>query len=243
MSSSQVGKLRRRSFKFIQEEYFPELTAKFAEADLDVKLEIIGVTAPDNDPLKIAVYYPALVESMTYLQPRVLIEIGSRSLIEPFEIRNFSSMVGEHFEGHAFADTPIDIPTVTSDRTFLEKIFLLHEEFQLPSERIRVDRKSRHLYDLEKLMDTEYATSALTNHKLYQTIVAHRKVMTPIRGIDYAHHLSKTINPIPPQEVRSAWEADYKAMQESMFYNPALSFQQLMDRILILKRRINAILD
>ena len=37
-----------------------------------------------------------------------------------------------------------------------EKLFLMHEEFQKPTEKIRVDRLSRHLYDVEKLMQTEF---------------------------------------------------------------------------------------
>lgn len=72
-------------------------------------------------------------------------------------------MVGEKYKGKAFADNNIVIPSVNPQRTFLEKIFLLHEEFQLPIEKIKVERKSRHLYDVEKLMDTEYATAALGN--------------------------------------------------------------------------------
>ncbi len=91
---------------------------------------------------------------MPYLLPRILIEVGSRSLIEPFDKRSFTSMVGEHFKGKEFADEKIMIPSVNPQRTFLEKVFLLHEEFQLPTEKIKVERKSRHIYDLEKLMDT-----------------------------------------------------------------------------------------
>jgi hypothetical protein len=88
-------------------------------------------------------------------------------------------MIGEKYKGKAFADNNIVIPSVNPQRTFLEKIFLLHEEFQLPIEKIKVERKSRHLYDVEKLMDTEYATAALGNKALYQTIVEHRAKLTP----------------------------------------------------------------
>lgn len=65
-------------------------------------------------------------------------------------------LVGEYFEGRAFADSPSDIPCVNVERTFLEKLFLLHEEFQKPHASIRTDRLSRHLYDLEKIMESEY---------------------------------------------------------------------------------------
>lgn len=239
MTASQVTKLRKHSFKFIHEMYLAELKDGFIKAGLPVTLDIIDVTAHDNDPLKIAVYYPATTEKVEYLQPRILIEIGSRSLIEPFVPRSFASLVGEQYAGRPFADLPITVPTVTPDRTFLEKIFLLHEEFQLPIGRIKVERKSRHLYDLEKLMDTEYAASALGNLALYQTIVAHRKAITPIRGIDYANHLPKMINPLPPEPVLQAWEEDYRIMQESMIYNPSLSFVDMIVRIKELKERVN----
>ena len=53
-------------------------------------------------------------------------------------------MIGEKYKGKAFADNNIVIPSVNPQRTFLEKIFLLHEEFQLPIEKIKVERKSRH---------------------------------------------------------------------------------------------------
>jgi hypothetical protein len=98
----------------------------------------------------------------------------------------------------------------------LEKIFLLHEEFQLPIEKIKVERKSRHLYDVEKLMDTEYAMAALGNTALYHTIVEHRAKLTPLRGIDYANHTPDKINPIPPDAMMGEWEKDYQIMQESM---------------------------
>ena len=45
--------------------------------------------------------------------------------------------------------------------TFLEKAFLLNEEFQ--KEKPRSRRMSRHLYDLEKLMDTNYGKAALAD--------------------------------------------------------------------------------
>jgi hypothetical protein len=66
-----------------------------------------------------------------------------------------------------FADVQITIPTVNPERTFLEKVFLLHEEFQQSKEKIKVNRLSRHLYDLEKLMDTEFGAKALSDKELY----------------------------------------------------------------------------
>ncbi len=241
MNGSQVSKLRRLSAKFIAEKYFPELTEKFNAAGLKANIKLGEVKTDDQDPLIIEIYYPTLTDRIPYLQPRVLIEVGSRSLIEPFDERSFNSFVGEKYQGREFVDGNIIIPSVNPQRTFLEKVFLLHEEFQLPTDKIRVERKSRHLYDLEKLMDTDFAHEALKNKDLYNVIVEHRRKLTPLRGINYANHTPDKINPVPPAAIIGAWKEDYKLMQQNMLFNLSLSFETLIARINILKERVNAI--
>jgi hypothetical protein len=162
-------------------------------------------------------------------------------LIEPFAVRQFKSFISEQFPDQSFADDNINVPTVIPERTFLEKIFLLHEEFQQPLEKKRIERKSRHLYDLEKLMDTEFAARALANKDLYRHIVEHRSTITPIRGIDYANHTPDKINPLPPTALLGDWEKDYAQMQQSMIYRESLPFDKLIERISELKSRINKI--
>jgi hypothetical protein len=242
MTNSQVSKLRRVSCSYISDTFFPLLQKTFLNAGFkDMDIQIRDTTSNDQDPVLLEVNYPALTDRSDYLQSRVLIEIGSRSLKEPFIDKQFCSLVGEHFNGREFADTNISIPTVNPERTFLEKIFLLHEEFQQPAEKINVNRLSRHLYDLEKLMDTKFALNALNDKNLYQHIVEHRKMLTPLRGIDYSKHTPGSINIIPPQDMITAWEKDYELMQQSMFYTKSLSFEKLMERIHELNDRINKI--
>ncbi|NJO87597.1 MAG: nucleotidyl transferase AbiEii/AbiGii toxin family protein [Chloroflexia bacterium] len=161
------------------------------------------------------------------------------SLRETFTNRKISSLVGEHYSDKPFADKPIQVPSVNPDRTFLEKLFLLHEEFQKPETEIRVDRLSRHLYDIEKLMRTEFANNALINQSLYNEIINHRRIYTKISGIDYTLHQPKTLNPLPPDLVIDSWKKDYQRMQEEMIYGDSLSFDMLIERIKKLKEKIN----
>jgi predicted nucleotidyltransferase component of viral defense system len=240
MNISQVRKLRKKSFIYISEDFFPSLEKVFHDYGLsDVELKLSKPTASDQDPLIIEIHYPSLIETSEYIQSRVLVEIGSRSLKEPFTIKNFSTLVGEFYPDKAFADPKISIPTVNPERTFLEKIFLIHEEFQKSRDRIKVNRLSRHLYDIEKIMDTEYGTKALTDIDLYRNIIHHRKTMTAIKGIDYANHMPNKLNLIPPESVISDWEKDYKQMQENMIYGKSLPFDKLLERIRALNRKIN----
>lgn len=170
----------------------------------------------DQDPIIIEIYYNKLTEIDEYLKPGVLVEVGSRSLKEPFSERTFGSFVSEIYTDNPFSDKPITIPVVNPERTFLEKIFLLHEEFQKPIDKNRVERLSRHLYDIEKISQTEYAKIAFQDLELYKTIVNHRSIFTAISGIDYSKHHPSTINFVPPEKVINKWEADYEEMKSSM---------------------------
>jgi hypothetical protein len=159
--------------------------------------------------------------------------------MEPIEERQINSILSENFPQQNFATFPFAIPTVLPQRTFLEKVFLLHEEFSQETEKIRIDRLSRHLYDLEKLMDTEHGIEALKNIDLYNNIVAHREKFNPLRGLDYANHIPSKINIIPPAGVVKDYEKDYVEMTKFMIYGDPLKFDNLIKRLLQLQMRIN----
>ncbi len=184
LTKGDIKKLRRKSYQFITEVFTEKLKAKFAELGFkDVSVKCREVENHDQDPLIIEIYYNKLTETDTYLKPGVLVEVGSRSLKEPFTQRSFGTMTSEIYPDRPFSDKPITIPVVNPERTFLEKVFLLHEEFQKTPDKTRVERLSRHLYDIEKLSQTGYAEIALQNADLYNIIVAHRSKFTAIAGL------------------------------------------------------------
>lgn len=242
LTKGDIRKLRRKSFQFISEVFTEELKNKFTELGFkNVTVKPREVENHDQDPLIIEIYYNKLTETDTYLKPGVLVEVGSRSLKEPFTQRTFGTFVSEIYKDNPFTDKPITITVVNPERTFLEKIFLLHEEFQKPFGKIRVERLSRHLYDIEKLSQTEYAEIALQDRKLYNTIIRHRSKFAAISGIDYAKHNPENIIFIPPDSIIKMWEADYEEMKGSMIYGTPLDFDQLINRLTELQMRINAI--
>ncbi|MBC5839719.1 nucleotidyl transferase AbiEii/AbiGii toxin family protein [Flavobacterium muglaense] len=242
LTKGDIRKLRRKSFQFISEVFTEELKNKFTELGFEnVTVKPREVENHDQDPLIIEIYYNKLTETDTYLKPGVLVEVGSRSLKEPFTQRTFGTFISEIYTDNTFTDKPITIPIVNPERTFLEKIFLLHEEFQKPFGKIRVERLSRHLYDIEKLCQTEYAEIALQDRELYNTIVRHRSKFTAISGIDYAKHNPENIKFIPPDSIIKMWKADYEEMKGSMIYGNPLDFDQLINRLTELQKRINAI--
>ena len=231
LGKKQRTNLRKTANTYITESLYPELESRFKAKGLDVKLGLEEITTSDQDPIIIYVNYPNVIESPGYLKPRIQIELGCRSLIEPFTVRKISSMLDENYPVAPFAEPPIDVPTVDPERTLLEKIFLLHEEFQRSDEKIRVDRMSRHLYDIYKLAASPFGEKALINRELYSEIVVHRHLFTKLGGVDYKRHNPRTINPIPPDLLLDLWKSDYLTMQEQMIYANSPGFEEMIEKI------------
>jgi len=242
LGKNQRTKLRKKASAYVIDTLLPEIQAAYMDKGLkDVHIEPEEIVSSDQDPVILSVYYPNVIETPGYIQPRVQIEIGCRSLREPFKEMPILSLIDEKFPEADFAQTAIEIPSVLPERTFLEKIFLLHEEFQRPVDKIRVDRLSRHLYDIYQMSTNEYDIKALENKDLYETIVKHRHSFTKLGGVDYNLHQPQTIDFIPPEDLLPAWESDYLIMQEQMIYGESPSFKELTGYLEALRGQINSI--
>ena len=244
MNRSAITKLRKASCLYIGTSLKNQLMSHLENMGINgFSLSIPETGDTTADPQIIELKYETLFseERDTYIREKVLIEIGSRSLIEPSQNVEIRSIIANSYPQSSFADPLTPIPTVIPQRTFLEKAFLLHEEFQKPAENIRVERMSRHLYDLERLMDTDFARSALEDISLYQSIVDHRSKLTAISGVDYSTHSPDTINFVPPEFIIEKWRDDYSFMQANMIYGESLPFGKLIERIKELNERFREI--
>lgn len=234
LSKSQIDKLRKTACQYVSTEFKEQLQNKLEEIGLNTKnfsLKEREIIYTDTDPQVLELSYISLFEQNDYLSQRVLIEVGARSLREPAENRFLQSFIGQNLNQSLFADKPFIALVVNPQRTFIEKVLLLHEEFLKQDDKIKPNRMSRHLYDIHRMMDTDFGLTAVKNGDLFQTIVAHRIKYTPIRNIDYHFHTPNTLNIIPPENSLSAWKQDYQVMKANMIYGDAPSFESLLKRM------------
>jgi hypothetical protein len=86
LSRTQVKNLRKASCKYVAEKFHILLEKALLKIGVkEFELSVTEFEESDTDPLAIELRYKSLVEQQEYLQPRILIEISSRSLIEPYE--------------------------------------------------------------------------------------------------------------------------------------------------------------
>ena len=244
ISKTQIGKLRKVAGVYTTITFFVELQKEFSKRGFtELEFEIIDNGDSDQDPRIIEIYYPNVVIQPTeYVLPRVQIEISCRSLREPFSIQTFGSLVDEFYAGKDFSEPLFTVPTVNPERTFLEKLFLLHEEFHRPTDKMRVDRLSRHLYDIYHLTKAGIAEEAINDKELYETIVIHRYKFSRVGEVDYNLHHPNKIDPIPPKEVIADWEEDYAKMREDMIYEENKpSFEDLIRNLNDLRSKLQSV--
>ena len=249
-TKSQREKLRKMARRYIMNVISKELETNLI--DMGVKgfhIENVVETVDDNgtattlssdkDPSVILVHYNSILKKRNeYIPPRVKIEISCLSMNEPTEERLISSYVEQTFAGEDDSASAT-IKTVVPTRTFLEKAFLLCEEFQ--KKEPRHIRMSRHLYDLERLMDTDFGKQALEDKTLYKRIVEHRSVYYAIKYVDYSKLQPSVIDFLPREELISDWAVDYAEMCDHFIYGDKLSFGQLINRIKELRERFREI--
>lgn len=245
-SGNQLAKVRRSARHYIVRELPGEIAnALNAMGIIDFSIEP-ELTRTDDEgnmtelratthPSTIFVQYKSILSDVSeYIEPKVKIEISCLSMDEPVEEKSIRSFMAEVLKDEE--DIEVIFPTVVPTRTFLEKIFLLHEEFQ--KERPRSKRMSRHLYDIEKIMDTEFGKS-ITDRGLFDSVVKHRSVFNRIESIDYSLHNPATLSFIPPKNMIDDWKKDYESMQRHFIYEEkGLSFEELMERMKELTIRI-----
>lgn len=243
LGRKEVTDLRKEACNFVTKKFKSELEISLTKMGVEgFEISHVEFERSDTDPVAIEFKYESITEKNEYLKPQVLIEISARSLREPFENRLMKSHIAEIFPSASFSDNIIDVPTVLPKRTFLEKMFLLHEEFQKPEgQDIKSYRMTRHLYDLGKIIDTDHADKALADKELYRTIVNHREMLTKVSWVDYSLHNPKTVNFIPPERATKEWESDYKAMSESMFQGEVMPYSDLINKLKSFNDKVNSL--
>ena len=242
LNRTQVSdKLRRAACSFVREKMQNDvreglIAMGIAPENFSVHVNITSVST--TDPEVIYVDYQSALPNSEYIAHTVKVEVGGRSMFEPLQSVMLSSIIDETFPNAAFVEPSFAVSVVRPERTFLEKVMLLHEEFAKPIAEVRTERMSRHLYDLERMLHTDIAERALNDEKLYRAVVEHRRKFVNLKGFDYDTLYPQSLSLEIPADVLPLWRKDYENMRGSMIYGKSVSFDELLTEIRQLNERI-----
>lgn len=247
LTKTQISdKLRRAACTFVRTTLKTDVESALHEQGIkpeNIKVWVNETKVSTVDPEVIYVGYQPLFEANEYVMPQVKIEVSGRSMTEPLTKVSIQSYIVESLPVLTFDEFPVELNAVIPQRTFLEKLFLLHEEFAKPSSEIRIERMSRHLYDVVRIMGTSIAEEALADNVLYNSVIEHRRRFIGLKGFDYNTLNKSTLNIIPQGEVRKQWEADYNHTLRNMIIGDAPTFDEVIEQLTLLNKKINESVD
>ena len=210
-SRTQISdKLRRATCSFVRETMQYDLAEQLyndgiAKDNFQINVDITPISTTDPETINInydsVLIFSVGAENDLYVLPKVKVEVSGRSMSEPVSEVPIESMIDNIYPNAPFAESKFNVRTVLPERTFLEKIFLLHEEFAKGKELIKIERMSRHMYDIGQMLKTPIAESAIRNEQLYRQVVEHRRRFIGLRGFDYDSLYPNTLNFIPPMSI------------------------------------------
>jgi hypothetical protein len=192
----------------------------------------------DGESLRI--HYQSALDGAAngYMKPSILVEFGGRNTTQPLELHTVQPYVVGHTVDLFFPTS--EIPVLAGERTFWEKVTLIHVECRRDDFQARVERKSRHWYDLARLADHEIGGNALRDRALLADVVRHKKVFFASAQAHYDGCLSGGLVLVPKNSNLDALRKDYEAMRAGgMFEGEPMAFAVMIDRLSTLQRQIN----
>jgi len=221
-----------RAEQFLRDEFLPAVKADLiAELGVDVQIQ------PDAiDGQTILFTYPQEFADRSILQ-EIRLEIGALAAWTPAAEKSIAPYAAEQYE-HLFSVPTTSVLTVLPERTFWEKVTILHREANRPENSAMPPRYSRHYYDLCCMADSWVKESAFADLDLLAKVVMFKEKFyrSPWAGYECAKPGTMKLMPSSPR-IKSL-ESDYTHMQ-NMIFGTKIPFATLMAGVERLEGEIN----
>ena len=204
-TKKQLKKLRKSSSLFVREALASAIASQIERYGLKDQLSI--TVEPDGEgdstypePRHIYIQYRSVLPVfLDYIKPTIVLEVGARSLMEPSVDLQVKSIIEDALPQIYTDVVQVKATTAAPQKTFLEKAFLLHELFSVEHDTLPANRRSRHLYDLNRMMDRYFAVAAVNDDALWEHkqcfIFYHSRMSTSTSS---SHSSTLPVKPPPP---------------------------------------------
>lgn len=219
----RIHELQNKNAVFIREVLLPRLNELMGRY-LGIEKYSLNLINKGYE-VNIEFEYPSnLRRELDGLLPVVLIELVPRADDFPYEIKAIAPLVYEAFP-EILGTTAVEVSTLLPERTFLEKLLLIHET--LNGFNIGSERKSRHYYDLYKLYHSGVYERVRKNSSLFRIVLEHRQTFFRYNSMDYAQILSKGVQLTPDVNGLQNWRSDY-SRSRALIFHEIPTFEELM---------------
>ena len=220
-----------RTEVFLAEEFAPKLEADFRgllKHDFQISID-------PADPQTVCFAYPRLFSEGAIL-PIIRLEIGALAAWTPTQEATITCFAAEQYP-QIFRQPGTTLRTVAPERTFWEKVTILHKEAFRTNGKIP-PRYSRHYYDLWCMGQSPVKEAAFQDLDLLRQVVTFKDRFYPSGSAHYELASPGTLRLMPPDDCLTALRNDYEHMK-NMIFGEKPEFEEILTTIQEIEREIN----
>jgi len=223
--------LRSYSNELVKPYFENAVKTEFERNDVSINLSASGA--------ELKIFYPSVLEEPdTYVEPAVLVEFGARNFTEPNEkhtIKTFASE--ENLPGLSFPEAEVTV--LSLNRTFWEKVTLIHVACNRGISHPKTERLSRHWYDLALLYLNNQGKSAIKDVGMRNSVINHKKAFFHHSKANYDDCLNEKFNLVPEGDFQRKLQADFEMMIRSGMFFEEPNFGETLQLIKNLQIELN----
>jgi hypothetical protein len=197
----------------------------------------LAASKDENEEMTLVFHYPHAFAYEKYLRPQIKIEFG-RGDQEPSEKSSVTPFLAETFPD-IFQEKSAAVVVLDCERTFWEKVTLLHAENHRPDPTKLKARMARHWSDVAVMSTAERFQDEKLSTELLAKVIGFKKIYFPANWAQYDSAVPGTLQIAPNESLQTILRRDYQQMQE-MFPSKPLTFDEIVARLEQLQHRINA---
>ena len=216
---------------FLRDVFLPRLKVEFSEL-LSDQFELY---INDDEPQTVCFSYPRIFDNQAIFSV-VRMEIGALAAWTPTKITMITSYAAQKYP-QAFQTPSTSVLTVMAERTFWEKVTILHKEAFRTNGRFP-SRYSRHYYDLYCMNKSNIKERAYADLELLDRVVTFKSKFYPTNAARYDLAIPGSIKLMPPEDCISILVEDYEHMK-NMIFGEKPSFEEILDILRKMESEIN----
>ena len=197
----------------------------------------INISIDEFDPNTVLFRYPCAFADTSIVR-EIRIESGALAAWTPASYRTIKPYAAD-FYPQLFKEPCASVYTVEPERTFWEKLTILHKEAMRTEKQGTVPvRYSRHYYDVWCMCNSPVKEAALADIGLLDDVVAFKRKFYRCAWAKYELATVESISLLPPQYAMSALAADYAHMG-NMIFGDKPSMDEILSVITDLEQEIH----
>ena len=217
---------------FYREELVPTLNKELSEKLGEGK----WVAVDEYDPMVVNFYYLKDFNN-DYIVPVVRLEIGPLAEWMPSHKTTIEPFVAEKYPD-IFEQRTTEVLTIDVERTFWEKLTILHKMANFPQDKILPRRYARHLYDVYCMTNSSVKAHAFARKELLEKDVIFKQKFYYAKSAHYETATLKDISLIPASHIMDAVKQDYFAMK-NMIYGEYPEFEDIIEQLKKLENEVH----